>query len=176
MWIPVPSQFPLAWHSSETKVVGSRCRSQITLFPVPLDRGFVPLRMCFHSPITEDELSESHLSWDVLVSVQVDGWGVKSHLFIWHFKVVLTRRCLLSTIGWITLLQKPSLMQAQNKQNGFSPWIRDLGIEWRKNRGLKISCNCPFQMTPKCMIECGWIFGMSFNTGFFGIKIRPQSK
>jgi hypothetical protein len=31
-------------------------------------------------------------------------------------------------------------------QNGFRPWIRALGeIDWRKNRGSKISCYCPFK-------------------------------
>jgi hypothetical protein len=31
-------------------------------------------------------------------------------------------------------------------QNGFSPWISALGgVDWWKNRGSKISCNCPFK-------------------------------
>jgi hypothetical protein len=36
----------------------------------------------------------------------------------------------------------------RHMRNGVSPWIMALdGVDWWKNRGSKISCNCPFKGT-----------------------------
>jgi hypothetical protein len=59
-------------------------------------------------------------------------------------------------------------------QNCFNPWIRALGgIDWWKNRGSKISCNCPFkeQIT---LISC-FVMVVSYRKGSINSSLHYVS-